>query len=325
MISHSFPLAGHLLTGLQARDWLRDAIASANRPVSICSAYLRSEALASLLDRLPSTIGGRILVRWRLGDLLAGASDFEAFATAQSIGWPLHMRLDFHGKVYSVPPKGVIVGSANATLSGLGFASNPNSEVCTLVSTSVENLNIIDSLFVDSTVVDRLLFEDLQRIASHTDGTAPDANWPLELLTRLNKQRVVDKLLVSECLLSAPDWLEGSEQFLQPEAAHDLGLLGLFIRTNVSSYSHDSLRVGLRSSSIYSWLRTTLLRLGGEGYFGQLSDELHSALLDDPTPSRQQVKGLLQNLLSWVSILSLSEIKIDRPNYSQRVQYVEGR
>lgn len=325
MMSHSFPLTGDLITGLQAHEWLQDAIASGNQPISICSAYLRSEALKSLLDRLPQAIGGRILVRWKLGDLLAGSSDFDAFAIAQSIAWPLHMRLDFHGKVYSVPPKGVIVGSANATLSGLGISSHSNSEVCTLVSSSAENLKIIDVLFKDSTIVDQLIFDDLQRIAAQADSSAPDANWPSALLARLNKNRVVDKLLVSECLLTAPDWLEGSTQPLRPEAAHDLGLLGSFIRTNATSYSHDSLRAGLRVSSIYTWFRTTLLRLGGESYFGHLSAELHSALLDDPTPSRQLVKDLVQNFLSWVSILNLSEIKIDRPNYSQRVRYVEER
>jgi len=46
---------------------------------------------------------------------------------------------------------------------------------------------------------------------------------------------------------------------------------------------------------------------------------LHDAFIDDPRPYRKDVKQLLNNLLSWIKILDIEDIKIDRPNHSERI------
>ena len=60
---------------------------------------------------------------------------------------------------------------------------------------------------------------------------------------------------------------------------------------------------------------------GNDGcmYFGELSQNLHNALISDPKPYRRDVKQMLANLLSLIEKLGMEEIVIDRPNYSQRV------
>ena len=60
---------------------------------------------------------------------------------------------------------------------------------------------------------------------------------------------------------------------------------------------------------------------GNDGcmYFGELSQNLHNALISDPKPYRRDVKKMLANLLSLIEKLGMEEIVIDRPNYSQRV------
>ena len=79
----------------------------------------------------------------------------------------------------------------------------------------------------------------------------------------------------------------------------------------------------LRWSNAVQWLKNTLRQNGNELYFGSLTANLHSALVEDPKPYRSDVKALLGNLLSLIDQWNLAEIVIDRPNYSQRVRLIE--
>ena len=55
-------------------------------------------------------------------------------------------------------------------------------------------------------------------------------------------------------------------------------------------------------------------------YFGQLTAELHDALVEDPKPYRKDVKTLLANLLAWAQTLRMEEVVIDKPSHSQRAR-----
>ena len=57
-------------------------------------------------------------------------------------------------------------------------------------------------------------------------------------------------------------------------------------------------------------------------YFGAVTEKLHNALVSDPKPYRRDVKIMLSNLLELIDELQMEEIKIDRPNYSQRIQLI---
>lgn len=59
-------------------------------------------------------------------------------------------------------------------------------------------------------------------------------------------------------------------------------------------------------------------------YFGEITANLHNALLNDPRPYRKDVKQLLANLLNWIAALDINEIVVDRPAHSQRVRYIEN-
>jgi len=323
MTAIRFPLAGHLVDGRSAYRWIVESIEHAVQPIDICSAYLRSEALAAMLQRLPKDICGRALVRWRLADLLVGASDIDAHDVARSYGIQLYMRLDFHGKAYSVPPKGVLVSSANATLSGLGIAKGANEEICTLVDSSQHNQELIDTLYEGATKVDDTLLLELKSVlARASDQEFSSAEWPDLILSRLLKPRHTENLFVDECLWSAPDWLLANKQPVTPDEIHDVALLGLLGMNGDTDLLAVSLKNRLVQTAVYSWLFLTLSRSGGEAFFGQLSEALHSALLDDPAPTRRGVKELLQNLLRWVTAFDLTGIFVDRPRHSQRVRLV---
>jgi len=78
-----------------------------------------------------------------------------------------------------------------------------------------------------------------------------------------------------------------------------------------------------KDTVFYRWLIKRLTDTPShEVYFGELSAALHDALADDPKPYRQTVKGLLSNLLGWITVLEIAEVRIDAPRYSQRVSLV---
>lgn len=314
------PFTGRLIDGGEAADWLAAGIADFSGSVSLCSAYLRAQALEALLAARGPGLGGRVLVRWQLADLLAGASDLRAYEVAKAAGLKFWVRLDFHGKVFCVPDRGIVVGSANATLSGLGLRSRSNEEVCTLVPSDPANLAHIERLFAGAVMVDDQLFAEISvavQTASRLQEVSGCMQWPESLLNKLQVLSPVEQLLASECLWSDPQLrLDGSVDLTDP---HDLQLLGL----SHAPVKSDHAIYKLRQTKVFRWLMQHLERSGGEQYFGSLTAALHDSLLDDPTPYRQEVKALLQNLLSWCALLPAAGVIVDRPQHSQRARLSE--
>lgn len=315
------PFTGRLIDGGEAARWLSAGIAAFSGTISLCSAYLRAQALDALLAARGPDLRGRVLVRWQLTDLMAGASDLRAYEVAKAAGLQMWVRLDFHGKVFCVPDRGIVVGSANATLSGLGLRSQSNEEVCTLVPPSPENLAHIDRLFAGALLVDDQVFAEISiavEAATQLEGSVGSMEWPEALLTKFQVSMPVEHLLASECLWSYPQLR--SDGLVDLTDPHDLQLLGL----SQAPVTSDLAVYKLRQTKVFRWLWQLLECSGEEGeYFGSLTAALHNSLLNDPVPQRQEVKALLQTLLSWCALLPAAGVIVDRPQHSQRVRLYE--
>jgi hypothetical protein len=247
--------------------------------------------------------------------LLNGASDLDAYPLAKQLGFAFYIRQDFHGKVFSIPGSGVIVGSANATLSGFGLKESSNSEICTLVPDSESNQALLDEIFNGSIEITDALFQEVTAVVGAANVNAMEKlDWPSELLYKLQPLEFSGRLLLSECLVSVPV-LDEAETFLRLDD-RDLHLLGIS-GVNLGS---DALRRAFKTTRIYRWLVHTLKSSGGELYFGSLTESLHNTLLDDPVVYRRDVKIVLQTLLQWCQLLEGIEVLVDRPNHSQRVR-----
>jgi hypothetical protein len=315
--SSAFPFSGQLIDGKTAARWLLAKVGHAPAGVSLCSAFLRSEALRTLYPSENSTHGGRILTRWRLGDLLIGASDLDAYPLAKQLGLAFYIRQDFHGKVFSIPGSGVIVGSANATLSGFGLKESANSEVCTLVPDSEANQALLDEIFDGAIEMTDALFREISSVlGSATLNTTEEMEWPSELLDKLHNMEFSGRLFLSECFVSTPVLDEsGALLSLDERDLHLLGINGVHLNS-------DALRRAFKTTRIYRWLVHTLKSSGGELYFGALTESLHNTLLDDPVVYRRDVKIVLQTLLQWCQLLGGIGVLVDRPNHSQRVRII---
>lgn len=315
--SSTFPFTGQLIDGKTAARWLFDKVSSAPEGIALCSAFLRSEALRTLCPSGNSSHRGRILSRWRFGDLLSGASDLDAYPLAKRLGFAFFIRQDFHGKVFSIPGSGVIVGSANATLSGFGLKESANSEVCTLVPDSEANQALLDEIFNGAIELTDELFEEiLSVVGTEIVNSRVELEWPSQLLNKLQKIEFSGRLLLSECFVSMPI-LDGNGNLSRVDK-QDLRLLGI----HDESIGLEAVSKAFIQTRIYRWLVYSLKSSGGVLYFGSLTESLHRTLLEDPVLYRRNVKIILQTLLHWCQFLDDVGVLIDRPNHSQRIQLI---
>jgi hypothetical protein len=313
-----FPLTGKLIDGKAAYKWISDSSANVSGVVSICSAFLRSSILEDFSKRLPKDTPVRVIARWRLEDLLAGASDLEAFEICKKMGWDFNICTNFHGKVFVFPPAGILVGSANATGSGLGLLSNSNSEVCTVVEESESNSLLVEELFSSSTRLNDKLFSKLKDFYQNSLQKRDRFEWPDFIYQEISPPKVFDgKLFLSECLLSNGDEIINSMKCDSIEARSDASLLSL----PSGEYDPNVIAKRFSETKIFSILRKILEAEGGEVYFGTLTAAIHNHLMEDPAPYRSDVKIIVKNLYAWVFYLgSYLSMAVDRPNYSQRIR-----
>lgn len=315
-----FPLSGSLIDGKSAYSWLVSNAANVTENASICSAFLRSSIIEDLSSRFQPSTTVRVLVRWQLGDLLAGASDLAAYEVSRAIGWKFYVCLNFHGKVFHLPPHGTLVGSANATESGLGLLSHSNSEACTIVEEKQSNRIFVNNLFSQAAEMNDDFFEQIKVIYDQSQKNDLYAfEWPNSIVKNFQiKSGNSNDLLLSECFQSDGKELLGGVHVLSNAAKSDLSLLGL----SEKNISNESITIQFKKSKIYSLLIDLVEKQGGEVYFGALSAALHDWLVEDPAPYRREVKVLVKNIYGWVANLSAAStgLCVDRPNHSERIR-----
>lgn len=124
-------------------DQLRRLISSESGPLLIVSPFITRPAFDLLLNILEPHTDLTVITRWHPLEIAAGASDPSIYDIVYN-GTPNRRLLLFdrlHVKAYRRGGT-VLVGSANATLPGLGWASRSNAEV--LVSQSSSNKELAE-------------------------------------------------------------------------------------------------------------------------------------------------------------------------------------
>lgn len=280
-------------------------LSSAEESVQILSAYGKTNAIAAIIDKVKPSVGKkRIMLRFRLDDLVKGSTDFEVIDFCRNLGWTVYVRFDLHAKTYVVDNKRGIIGSANATNSGLALTRTPNYEMAALVDIEDKDIDKIDNLFNDALLVDDDLWIELNseyKSIKQQDTTAVSFQW---------SKTVTDKFKPHIRTLFSYEFPEKGTY----SPGEYIQFLDLFY-----SGEEGQLKDSFRWSTAYLWLLDQLVENNGELYFGELSAKLHASLVTDPRPYRKDVKVLLSNLLQLIISLDMSEIGVDRPNHSQRV------
>jgi hypothetical protein len=283
-----------------------------NRELSICTneikmltAFAKVSALKYIDSQIFNTkVKKKLLVHFRLEDILQKSTDFEIYQYCLSNGWELFINFDLHSKLFVFDNKRFMLGSANLTLSGLGLNSNPNIE-----SVFCGNINSfqdkrIDEFFKESFLVDETIIENMKHhIDSLESQPITFPSWSKDIAQNFNQNN--DNLWMS-------DFLQSISPFDMYSC--DLSLLGLR-RTEITNI--DLVRNKFKRLKIYRWLQSNV---DSEMYFGEVTIRLHSAIIDSPSPYRKDIKQLLSNLYNWIEELEIDEFYIDRPKHSQRIR-----
>ena len=128
-------------------DDLTSLLSSAERSALIVAPFIRTAALARLLDSIPDEVETSVVTRWRPADILAGASDLDIFDLTEARTVPLLLRHDLHAKLFAADDR-CLVGSANVTDIALGWRAPSNLELLTPVSRAASRIVAFeDALF----------------------------------------------------------------------------------------------------------------------------------------------------------------------------------
>lgn len=294
-----------LLFSNEILDSVKKELQNASSSVRIITAYCKSSSFMYLNSYINREVRDRkLLVRFRMDDILKGSTDFGIIDNALDNGWEVFIRFDLHAKTYIVDNKRGLVGSANTTQSGLSIGKNGNMEMATLVDIEPKDIEKIDKLFNDAIHVNNDLRSKMRKQLDAVNFSEPKEShtWDSSITTMFNPH--IDTLFSYEL----------PEEFTLTKGEY-LSFLDETFSGNI-----EKLKESFRWSNAYLWLLTTLQENEGCLYFGALSEKLHNAVISDPKPYRRDVKNMLSNLLSLIEKLDMEDIIVDRPNYSQRVR-----
>lgn len=286
-------------------DSVKSELTKASESVQIITAYCKENSLVLLNNFISNTVvDKKLLVRFRMDDVVKESTDFSILEYAKSKGWRVYIRFDLHAKTYIVDKKRCLIGSANATNSGLSIGMAGNMEMATLVDIESQDIEKVSKLFDDAIEVDDFILNKLSEQINGVSTGQKKASYTWDSsITGLFTPRI--ETLFSHEL---PDIATFSE--------------GDYISFLDETYTGDKEKIKntFRWSNVYLWLLQILKDNSGEMYFGGLSACLHNALISDPKPYRKDVKIMLANLLCLIEELDMNEILVDRPNFSQRVR-----
>lgn len=300
-----------LLLSNEILNAISEELKKADESVQIISAFCKSNTLQYLSKYISDNVKEkRILIRFRLDDLLAGSTDFDVVDFCREKGWKVYIRFDLHAKTYIVDNKRGVNASANATSSGLSIGKTGNVELGTLVDIEPQDVEKINKLFNNAIEIDDAILDRLrsQFNNSKKEGVVQTSthSWSRDILDMFEPD--IETLFSYEL----PDsYIVSSGNFL--------GFLDLEVKED----NLDEIKETFRWSNSYLWLLRTLKQNEGCMFFGALSSSLHDAVITDPKPYRKDIKQMLANLLKIIETLQMDEVCIDRPNYSQRVRLAE--
>lgn len=130
-----------LTQGERIRELFRNAVGR----VEIIAPFIKTEALKSLLEVVPSGIQLRCVTRWLPREIAAGVSDPEILNVLEERGnFTLTLVDKLHAKIY-IADENCLAGSSNVTLAGLGEAAEEvNIEI--LVTTTIHDPGVASTL-----------------------------------------------------------------------------------------------------------------------------------------------------------------------------------
>ena len=225
---------------------------NATHSIQMITAYCKEATLEYINSCIaPDVEHKKLLVRFRMDDILKGSTDFDIVESGMKNNWEVFIRFDLHAKTYIVDNKRGIVGSANITNTGLSIGKSGNMEMATLVDIEPRDIEKINRLFDDAIHMNESLLEKMKKQldAVKNSEMKETCSWDTSITTLFNPH--IDTLFSYE--LPEKFSLNKGEYFS--------------FMDEIFSGDIDALKETFRWSNVYLWLLATLKENEGCLYF----------------------------------------------------------
>lgn len=270
---------------------------------------------------LPRHATVRILTSWKESNLLQRSSSLELYPLCKERGWDLYTLNNLHAKIYAFHPSHCWIGSANFTRSGLH--EHGNLEVLTQHDRDDQTNAEIESLFIQSRLVDDALFDAYKQWFSEQKIPPAPTFDPFEepVLQMPFSLDSLPQTLSPTMIIEALSGGEDTSEAKRSIAHHDLSLLGVnFIED--TTLLIDRLRARYFSIPL---VRHLLGLLDGQWTrFGRMRSQMSEACGGYGAVGREEVTFHTQNLYQWVEELDVSgNFEFGTPRHSQLIRRAE--
>ncbi len=279
--------------------------------ISIISAFCKKDALEFLDAQIGEKqgISKRLLVRFRLDDILSKVTDLEIYEYCKKNNWSLYVQFNLHAKIYVIDQNICYMGSANATNKGLSINKKGNLEMSKRFELDNEEKIQIEEVFSEALLMNDNLFEKMKKQINSINYTPIIKNeWNKEIIAKnINSYNV---LFQDDFPINAlPTEMLDDEVFLD-------------------IYKDDSIEVikeKFYNTKIVQWLINILEKQENkEIYFGELTEKIQNIIFQEPIQYRKDVKLLQAKLYNWIETLDYKNLKVDIPKrHSQRIRLIE--
>ena len=303
----------NIISGDILKERLSKVIPEA-KSLTVISAYITKPAIDWLAQHVSQECSVVLIGRLLPNDFIGGSSDIEALRISLSKGWMVKCLTVLHAKIYLCDRSKLFIGSANLTTNGLKIYGSGNLEACAEVPAVKDNIEFVEKIEREAQFINITVLEKMEAFinanSNNTSGIASSTFWPEDILPREHSIWVYDFPWIN---------LDASTNPIEQDLQHDAEML------NVSDLSNEAnVAVAFKSAKVFCWLLKKLEKSeSNELYYGKLTEMIHDELRDDPAPYRRNVKALLSNLLTYCQKYAQELIKIDRPDYSQRVTLIQ--
>lgn len=297
-----------ILISNELKEELKKELKKASRRVDIITAFCKIDSLKYLDQYIQKDVIKRLLVRFRLSDLLMGITDIELFEYCQNNNWELYIDTNLHAKIYLVD-NACYIGSANLTNAGLGITKIGNIEGSYRFELNNEEDDIkLEKLFDESIKLDDILYQKMKIDYNINERiNIKEVKWNNEIESNLKEK--FDILL--------------QEDFPINEYPNNLKMDEVYLGIGMDD-SIEEIKRKFEDTKIMKWLVYILkCKENKEIYFGELSEKIHSLIFKEPKAYRMEVKDLQSKLYNWLIILNYDYLSIDTPIHSTRIRLLK--
>ena len=310
-----------ILNSVKLQSYFKECLKNCKDEIIVCSAFITMKGIEWFYNNLQNKkINCRVISRWGRGDLLSKVSDIEVYNFCKKMGWSFEIIENLHAKFYLMDQKDLISGSLNLTAKGFGLVPISNKEFGNYFEAIDEDLININIFLEDAIKITDEIFNEYKKYLEENKDFVIQQLPELPEKIKNLKEKKLTKLWVHDFLFNEPENLLNNFNENTEDLIHDRSLLNINSQDDLSL---ETIKLNFVNLDLYKWFIKQIKNKDNKSFsFGELSALIHNSLFDDPKPYRKEIKNLQANFFKFLEILKFENIKIERPNYSQVITYI---